>query len=189
MIHSRIREIRKAKGLTLQEVAERAGTTAQTIGRLETGMRTLSIKWVNRIAQALDTDSSALLALPEGGDIAISGAIKSTGEIIERSSGTVALRLTASDPVAIRVNANVGEFQPGDILIFDRNLSAMDDDQIGKDCLAICKDGTQFFGKIVRSDNQLVTLLIEAKGSHSQLISDISLESAAPLVTMIRDYG
>ena len=53
MIQSRIREIRRAKGMTLQQVADQIGTTAQTIGRLETGMRTLSIDWVRKIADAL----------------------------------------------------------------------------------------------------------------------------------------
>ncbi|HKX36332.1 MAG TPA: helix-turn-helix transcriptional regulator, partial [Rhizorhapis sp.] len=40
-----IREIRKAKGLTLEDVAQRCDppTTAQTIGRLETGTRTVSV--------------------------------------------------------------------------------------------------------------------------------------------------
>ena len=38
---SRIRDVRRAKGLTLADVAERCKppTTAQTIGRLETGTR------------------------------------------------------------------------------------------------------------------------------------------------------
>ncbi|MCH8347963.1 MAG: helix-turn-helix domain-containing protein [Proteobacteria bacterium] len=61
MVHSRIREIRKQKGLTLQEVAGRCGTTAQTIGRLETGMRTLSLDWVNRIAKALGVPRQAIV--------------------------------------------------------------------------------------------------------------------------------
>ena len=78
MIRSRIREIRKERGLTLQQVAERADTTAQTIGRLETGMRTLSIDWVERIAKALDADSSELLSLPSEGDLEITGRIAAT---------------------------------------------------------------------------------------------------------------
>ena len=50
-----IREIRRAKGLTLADVAARCrpATTAQTIGRLETGTRTVSVGWLNRIAAAL----------------------------------------------------------------------------------------------------------------------------------------
>ena len=50
-----IRAVRTAKRLTLEDVAERCvpPTTAQTIGRLETGTRTLSLGWMNRIAAAL----------------------------------------------------------------------------------------------------------------------------------------
>ena len=44
---TRIREVRRARGLTLDEVARRCvpSTTAQTIGRLETGTRTVSVGW------------------------------------------------------------------------------------------------------------------------------------------------
>jgi len=47
---NRIRDIRREKGLTLADVAARCTppTTAQTIGRLETGMRQLSLTWMNR---------------------------------------------------------------------------------------------------------------------------------------------
>ena len=46
MINS-IRAVRRAKGLTLEEVGARCDppTTAQTIGRLETGARTVSVGW------------------------------------------------------------------------------------------------------------------------------------------------
>ena len=60
---NRIRDIRKQKGLTLAEVAAscRPPTTAQTIGRLETGMRNLSLVWMNRIAAALAVDPALLV--------------------------------------------------------------------------------------------------------------------------------
>jgi len=60
---NRIRDIRRQKGLTLAEVAARCdpATTAQTIGRLETGMRSLSLTWMNRIAEALEIDPQALV--------------------------------------------------------------------------------------------------------------------------------
>ena len=55
---NRIRDIRKQKRLTLADVAERCDppTTAQTIGRLETGMRNLSLVWMNRIGAALGVE-------------------------------------------------------------------------------------------------------------------------------------
>ena len=60
---NRIRDIRKQKGLTLADVAAACDppTTAQTIGRLETGTRTLSLDWMNRIASALDVDAEVLV--------------------------------------------------------------------------------------------------------------------------------
>ncbi|WP_260923157.1 helix-turn-helix domain-containing protein [Novosphingobium sp. 9] len=61
---NRIRDIRQLKSLTLAEVAAACSppTTAQTIGRLETGMRNLSLDWMNRIAAALDVEPEMLLA-------------------------------------------------------------------------------------------------------------------------------
>ena len=61
-----IREVRRARGLTLQDVADRCDppTTAQTIGRLETGTRTVSVGWLNRIAAALGVTASDLVTLP-----------------------------------------------------------------------------------------------------------------------------
>lgn len=66
-----IREVRRAKGLTLAEVAERCNppTTAQTIGRLETGTRTVSVGWLNRIAKALDVDAADLVKMPRRADL------------------------------------------------------------------------------------------------------------------------
>ena len=60
---NRIRAIRKAKGLTLADLAAacQPPTTAQTIGRLETGTRNLSLVWMNRIAAALDVDPQSLV--------------------------------------------------------------------------------------------------------------------------------
>ena len=52
---TRIREVRRARGMTLDDVARacQPPTTPQTIGRLETGTRTVSVGWLNRIADAL----------------------------------------------------------------------------------------------------------------------------------------
>ena len=60
---NRIRDVRREKGVTLAEVAAACDppTTAQTIGRLETGMRNLSLDWMNRIAAALGVEPQTLL--------------------------------------------------------------------------------------------------------------------------------
>ena len=64
---TRIREVRRARGMTLDEVAKACvpPTTPQTIGRLETGTRTVSVGWLNRIATALGVDAADLVDHPE----------------------------------------------------------------------------------------------------------------------------
>ena len=61
-----IREVRRAKGMTLDDVARACcpPTTPQTIGRLEMGTRTVSLPWLNRIAAALGCTTADLVTLP-----------------------------------------------------------------------------------------------------------------------------
>lgn len=62
MIHpNRIRELRQERGLTTIELAERAHTSNQQIGRLERGERRLTQDWMQRIAEALGCESWELL--------------------------------------------------------------------------------------------------------------------------------
>jgi len=58
---NKIKEVRLEKGLTLQGLAERVGTSAPQIDRLERGLRRLTIDWLNRIAKSLDVTPGALL--------------------------------------------------------------------------------------------------------------------------------
>lgn len=58
---NRINEIRKAKSLTLDDVAARAGTTPQQVSRLEKGERRLTAEWMERISAALGVGKFELL--------------------------------------------------------------------------------------------------------------------------------
>ncbi|WP_112309325.1 helix-turn-helix domain-containing protein [Pseudogemmobacter bohemicus] len=58
---NRISEIRKARGLTLVEVAKRANTSNQQISHLERGRRKLSYEWMERLATALSCHPLDLL--------------------------------------------------------------------------------------------------------------------------------
>ncbi len=50
-----LRAWRDYRHLTQAELAERVGTNANMIGYLETGERGLSLKWLRKLADALDT--------------------------------------------------------------------------------------------------------------------------------------
>lgn len=58
---NRIREIRKSKGLTIEELAEETGLSVSYTGRLEKGERRLSVDLLDRFAKALDVSSQDLL--------------------------------------------------------------------------------------------------------------------------------
>ena len=102
---SRIRDVRKAKGLTLDDIAKRCEppTTAQTIGRLETGMRTLSLAWLNRIADALGVDSAELLALPDQDELPVAAILDHKGAHALRKTETILQPTIEADMVALRV--------------------------------------------------------------------------------------
>lgn len=57
-----LRRERKARGLTLSDVARTVGTTPQTIQRIETNNMTVSVNWVQKICAALGIDPKTLMA-------------------------------------------------------------------------------------------------------------------------------
>jgi len=68
---NRIRELRVARGLTLERVAELAGTSLQQVQRLESGKRRLTEGWMRRLAPVLGVAPADLMsdALPDGDQI------------------------------------------------------------------------------------------------------------------------
>lgn len=186
MIQSRIREIRKSKKMTLQQVAERTGTTAQTIGRLETGMRTLSLGWVQRIAEALETDAADLLAMPDRGDIEVGSALGPNGKVKGGPVETVALRLLASSPVAIRIAENLGPYRKGDVVICNRMGEVNIDDAAGQDCLVETVDGGSLFGRAIRSSKDAVLVVPPEPGGETTALRKSQVTALSPATALIR---
>src|SRR3712207_4563778 len=108
---TRIREVRKAKKMTLQDVADRCEppTTPQTIGRLETGTRTVSVGWLNRIAKALGVEAADLVTLPEREDIPVAAVLAHDGAHAPRREGVVLAPQAEPGLVALTVSSGVGD--------------------------------------------------------------------------------
>lgn len=191
MIRSRLREIRKQKGLTLQQVAERIRpepTTAQTIGRLETGMRTLSVEWVERIAEALGCEAAELLALPEEGDLPVTGAAGADGAVAKKTAGTLALRLAARDAVVVRIAANLGPYAPGDLVVCDRGIAATRERWEGRDCLVEDVGGRRFFAKPIAGEREGRVRLVPIANDKA-VLRDVEVAWIAPAVSLVRDLA
>jgi len=60
-IPSRVRALRMEKGWSLAELAERAGTTASQIMKLEKSQRRLDLAWIERLAAAFEISGGELL--------------------------------------------------------------------------------------------------------------------------------
>jgi transcriptional regulator with XRE-family HTH domain len=65
-VGARLREFRKSKGLTLEQLGLQCGTSGQTIQRLECGTMTLSVDWIQRICETLGVPPSALFGNEDG---------------------------------------------------------------------------------------------------------------------------
>lgn len=113
-----IRAVRRAKGLTLDDVARRCDppTTAQTIGRLETGTRTVSVGWLNRIAAAIDVAAVDLVTMPERADLPVVAILDSTGIQAPTRPNLATPPHVEPGQVAVTVAAGVGDYRTGDVL-------------------------------------------------------------------------
>lgn len=58
-----IRDVRKNKGLLLDEVAMRTGISVSTLGQVEQGGRNLSMKNLYMLMEVYETDANTLLAI------------------------------------------------------------------------------------------------------------------------------
>nr|WP_298926837.1 helix-turn-helix transcriptional regulator [uncultured Erythrobacter sp.] len=177
---NRIRDIRKAKGLTLAELADACSppTTAQTIGRLETGMRNLSIKWMDRIGHALGVDPESLVRSEDGPQPQVVAQLGAAGaEALAKPREAVMptdLAAQGSDNplMVLQVQESTGEFRPGD-LVWLRQLDPEDaGEAINRDCLIPRPGGRFAFGRLIDRRGTLVGLLPPGAGQKQQVVDN-----------------
>lgn len=72
-VRRRLRELRTERGLTLQQVAERASIDISTLSRLEAGKRRLALDHIPALAAALGVSADELLGSPSPRDPRVRG--------------------------------------------------------------------------------------------------------------------
>ncbi len=157
----RLRDIRRAKRLTLADVAAACDppTTAQTIGRLETGMRNMSVDWLNRIAAALKVDASELVSMPDRPDVPVAAVITASGPEAPRHPQTLIPPAPRDGLLGVVVQAATGDYRAGDQLWLNR-LEGKDIAQgLNRDCLIPLRSGDFAFGRILDISATALTLL------------------------------
>jgi transcriptional regulator with XRE-family HTH domain len=169
-----IRDVRRAKGLTLAEVAQRCAppTTAQTVGRLEMGTRTVSVGWLNRIAAALGVTAADLVKLPDRVDLPVAAVLGTNGVSAPRREATVAAPLPAPGSIAIAVAESVGDYRAGDELWCEMLESDGYARALNRDVLVPRPGGRFVLGRLIGRDGGKLHLLPLGSGSRQQVVAD-----------------
>jgi len=188
---TRIREVRRQRGMTLQQLAESIRpepTTPQTIGRLETGIRTVSLDWLTRIAEALDCHVSDLLELPERPEIPLLGQVGSQGVVSPSAAVMVEVAPAALNPVAVQLAADCGPYAAGDLLICDRYEGTNMDNALGRDAVVGTAEGHTLLCRLIKGSRaEAFTLVPLNAGQH--IVYDARLQWAAAVKNVFRTVG
>src|SRR4051812_16964426 len=74
LVRRRLRELRRQRGLTLEEVAKDAQIDVSTLSRLESGKRRLALDHLPRLAAALSVTTDELLQTSDAEDPRVRGS-------------------------------------------------------------------------------------------------------------------
>lgn len=136
MSGNRLNKLRKKKGLTLEGLAQKVGTTKMQIQRLEKGTRRLSDHWIYRLAAALEVSPAQLLE----SEVPVVGKIGAGGSIIfdaVHDYGTAPRPGDAFyDLVGLEVEGDsmLPKFDPGDVVYIRPEPIGVDMSALGRYC-------------------------------------------------------
>jgi transcriptional regulator with XRE-family HTH domain len=171
---TRIREVRRARGLTLDDVASRCEppTTPQTIGRLETGTRTVSVGWLNRIAAALGVEAQDLVEGGERAELKVAAVLGATGAHAPRKTLIVVPPHVAEGQIAVLAGTSVGDYRAGDELWCDVLQPAEYARALNRDVLVPRPAGRFLFGRLINRDEERLQILPLEAGGRQQVVAN-----------------
>ena len=171
---TRIREVRRARGMTLEDVAKACNppTTPQTIGRLETGTRTVSVGWLNRIAAALRVDAADLVDHPERSELPVVAVLGGNGATAPKKQALVVPPRPASGQIAITVSTSVGDYRAGDEIWCERLQPGDFARALNRDLLVPRPGGRFLFGRLIGREDGKLHLLPPGAGGRQSVVAD-----------------
>jgi transcriptional regulator with XRE-family HTH domain len=168
-----IREVRRARGMTLADVAAACSppTTAQTIGRLETGTRTVSVGWLNRIASALGVAATDLVRTPDRAELPVAALLDRAGAHAPARALQATPPQPGPDTMALTVEEGVGDYRAGDIIWCDRLAPAQFGQALNRDILAPRPAGRFAFGRLIQREGERLLLLPLLSGGRQTIVN------------------
>lgn len=160
--------------MTLDDVARKCDppTTPQTIGRLETGTRTVSVGWLNRIAKALGVDAQDLVQAGEAAQINVAAVIGPGGAVAPKRSAIVVAPRVDDRQVGVIVAASVGDYRSGDEIWCDTLQPGNYAQALNRDVLVPRPAGRFFFGRLINRDDEKLQILPLEAGGRQQVVAN-----------------
>lgn len=159
--------------MTLDDVGRACDppTTPQTIGRLETGTRTVSVGWLNRIATALGVEAADLVESASDVQLRVAAHLSADGASAPSRSALIVAPRAKSAQVGVIVTSSVGEYRTGDEIWCD----TLQPDEFGRalnrDVLVPRPAGRFIFGRLIgREDGKLHMLPPGASGRQTVVV-------------------
>jgi transcriptional regulator with XRE-family HTH domain len=171
---TRIREVRRARGLTLEDVANRCvpPTTPQTIGRLETGTRTVSVGWLNRIAKALGVEAQDLVEAGEAAELKVAAVLGPGGAVAPRRAAIVVPPRVEEGQIAVLVAASIGDYRSGDEIWCETLRPENYAQALNRDVLVPRPAGRFLFGRLINRDSEKLQVLPFESGGRQQVVAN-----------------
>ena len=172
---NRIRDIRRDKGWTLADLAAACDppTTPQTVGRLETGMRNLSLRWMERIAAALGVDPELLVRSEQAAHPQIVARLAQNGaQALETPRDAILATDLGGGAtlVVLDIDYPHGEYRPGDQLWLRQIAPEEAARAINRDVLVPRKGGRFAFGRLIDRQGDMVGILPPGHGQKQEVV-------------------
>lgn len=184
---TRIRYHRKLRHWTQSELAQKVGTTAATVSRLETADMNVSMDWLEKFSDVFGVPVATLIDETRATTtIPCVGAINRAGNLslIDDDEEDVTLEAMARNPIALHILENFGHYLAGDIVIADRMSAADLQRALGRDCLVDIEGSASGFGRFVSSGHGTYLLVSPEPGTEARHLPPP--EWVAPVVMLIR---
>lgn len=160
--------------MTLDDVARNCEppTTPQTVGRLETGTRTVSVGWLNRIAKALGVEAQDLV---EGGDtseLKVAAVLGLGGAMAPKRSTIVVPPRVDDGQVAVIVASSLGDYRSGDEIWCETVQPEDYARALNRDVLIPRPAGRFLFGRLINRDQEKLQILPLEAGGRQQVVAN-----------------
>jgi hypothetical protein len=160
--------------MTLDDVAKACvpPTTPQTVGRLETGTRTVSVGWLNRIAQALGVEAQDLVESGDSAELKVAAVLGPGGASAPKRAAIVVPPRVEGGQIAVIVAGGVGDYRSGDE-IWCKALQPADYGQaLNRDVLVPRPAGRFLFGRLINRDEEKLQILPLEAGGRQQVVAN-----------------